>query len=455
MDVDKRTLSLTDGPVFRSVIMFALPILMSNLFQQLYNSVDGMVTGSFAGSLALAAVGATGSLINLLIGFFLGISTGTGVLFAMYYGAGELHSLKRVLDSAFLLSVVAGMLISVPGILFAPQLLHLMNTPEDVMPLAVTYLRIYLAGTVINLIYNTGAGIIRAVGDSKHPLIYLVISGIANLVMDLLFVAVFDWGVAGAALATVLAQVIAAVPVVIHLMHFPPEYRLRMFHYDLDRNTIFRVIGISVPCGLQSSMFNISNLLIQVEINAFGSAVMAGITAYSRIDGFVYMPMMALSLSCSTYVGQNFGAAKYDRAKKGIRICLIASLLCSLALAILVVLLSDYLLRLFTTEVNTLSYAKMMMHYMAPFGWIFAFSDILGGAIRGAGKPGPVTVINGICICLFRIIWLSVLLRFIWDIRIVLACYPVSWLLCSIVTIIYYFRFSQARRQMNEMSIMP
>ena len=448
--MSKKPLSLTEGSVAKSVILFALPILLSNLFQQLYNSVDGMVTGSFAGSTALAAVGSTGALINLLIGFFLGIATGTGVLFAMHYGAGDYVSLKKVMDAALVLSLAAGVLISVPGILFAPQLLRLMNTPEDVLPLAVTYLRIYLAGTVINLLYNTGAGIIRASGDSRNPLIYLIIGGVSNLIMDLLFVALWGWGVAGAALATVLAQLISAIPVIRHLLRFPAEYRLRPLHLDLDPAVMRQVIRISVPCGLQGSMFNISNLLVQVKINSFGSTVMAGITAYSRIDGFVYMPMMALSMSCSTYVGQNFGAGCYRRAQQGVKICLISSLVCSLALAGLVVLGSSRLLLLFTSDPDTLAYARQMMYYMAPFGWVFSFSDILGGAIRGAGHPTPVTVINGLCICLFRILWLSILLHFIWDLRVVLLCYPISWILCSLVMIVYYLRFSDTRRIMRQ-----
>ncbi len=444
------TRALTDGPVTKSLILFAVPILLSNLLQQLYNSIDSAVVGHFAGSSALAAVGSTGSLINLLIGFFLGIATGTGVLYAMHYGAEDYPGLKKLIDSAMVISISAGAFITLVGMIFCRPLLQWIQTPEDVLPLGVSYLRIYFAGTIINLVYNVGAGMIRAEGDSTRPLIYLFISGIANLILDLLLVAVFDMGVAGAAIATVAAQTISAILVVMRLTRLDARYRFHPLQIKPDKTAVWDIIRISVPCGLQGSMFNISNFIVQSRINTFGTVAMAGITAYSRIDGFIYMPMGALGLTVSTYVGQNIGAGKFDRVRRGIRVCLAMCIGFALLVGWSVFFCCRPLLRLFTDDPSATEYALNMMHYLAPFAFLLGFSDILGGAIRGAGHPMKVTVISALCICAFRIIWLVVLLPVYHDIRILYLCYPLSWSLSSLAIVIYYFSSSVIRRTLRQ-----
>lgn len=448
--MNSKAQDLTRGPVFKSIVLFALPLLASNLLQQLYNFIDSAVVGSFSGDIALAAVGSTAAVINLLIGFFLGIATGTGVIYAMHFGAEDYPGLKKIADAAYIISITAGVFITVFGIAFAPQLLTLMDTPDDVMADSVIYLRVYLSGTVANLVYNVGAGMIRALGDSARPLIYLFISGIMNLVLDLVCVAGLGMGAAGAAVATVAAQVVSAVLVVLRMMRLPEEYRFRPLHMKLDRVAAWDVIRISVPCGLQGSMFNISNLLVQAKINSFGSVAMGGVTAYSKIDGFNYMPTMAVGLACTTFVGQNVGAGKYDRVKKGVKTCLILALSVSVIVSSLVVLLINPAIGLFTENVETATFAKQMMWYMAPFAWTFVFSDVLGGALRGSGAAVPVTIISAMCICVFRVVWLSVMLRLIYDIRFVFVCYPISWALSSMTMIIYYLRHSVMRRAMKE-----
>ena len=444
-----KSISLTEGPITKSIIFFSVPILLSNLFQQLYNSIDSAVVGSYAGDAALAAVGSTGSLINLLIGFFLGIATGAGILYAMHYGAGDFPGLKKLIDNALLLSIFAGAVISVVGIVLAEQMLLWMDTPADVLPLAKQYLQIYLGGTVITMVYNVGAGLIRAEGDSTRPLIYLIIGGVTNLILDLLFVAVFRMGVVGAAWATVLAQLVSAVLTVIHLCRLREDYRLRPMKMKLDKLSCWDITRISVPCGLQSSMFNISNLLVQAKINSFGSVAMAGVAAYSKIDGFIYMPMMALSLAVSTYVGQNIGAGQFARVKKGIRTCLFLAMGMGIAMGGTVILTCDSLLGLFTKDPGAKDFALQMMWYMAPFAWTFAFSDIYGGAMRGAGDAVKVTTITALCICVFRILWLSVLLHFIHDIRIVFLCYPISWLLSSSVMTAVFLKGPGVKRTID------
>lgn len=437
---------LTRGPITKGLVTFAVPILLSNLLQQLYNSIDSAVVGTFAGNEALAAVGSTGALINLLIGLFLGIATGTGVIYAMHYGAGDFKGLKKITDAAYLLSIAAGVFISVFGVIFAPQMLRAMDTPADVMEPSVAYLRVYLAGTVVNLVYNVGAGMIRAGGDSARPLIYLFISGVMNLLLDLLCVAVLDMGTMGAALATVAAQAVSAVLVVVHMMRMPENQRFYPLKMKLDRVALWDVVRISVPCGLQGSMFNIANLLVQADINTFGSVAMAGVAAYSKVDGFIYMPMMALSLSVSTYVGQNIGAGEYRRVRKGIVTCLILSASCAMALAISVLLGFNSVIGLFTKDPAAKAYAYRMMWFLAPFSVVFSISDILGGAMRGAGEAMKVTIISAVCICAYRVVWLIVLLHFYHDIRIVFVCYPISWFLSSGVMAVYYFRHSTIRK---------
>lgn len=437
-----KQVSLTEGPITKGLILFAVPLLLSNLFQQLYNSIDSAVVGHYAGNAALAAVGSTGSIINLLIGFFLGIATGTSVLYAMHYGAEDHLGLKKLIDSAMIISILAAVFISVVGIGFCRPLLKWMDTPDDVLPLGMTYLRIFFAGTIVTMIYNVGAGMIRAEGDSTRPLIYLIIGGVMNLFLDLLLVAVFDMGVAGAAIATVAAQAVSAVLVVWRLMHLNPAYRLRPLHMKLDKVAAWDIIRISVPCGLQGSMFNIANLLVQAKINTFGTVAMAGVTAYNKIDGFIYMPIMALSLAISTYVGQNIGAGRFERVRKGIRVCLVTAVGVSMLMGCIVILFCSRLLGLFTDDPAAKEVSLLMMRFLAPFAWTFSFSDILGGAIRGAGQAMKVTIISALCICVFRVLWLFIMLSFFNDIRILFLCYPISWILGTTVMVLFYFKGS-------------
>ena len=436
----KKKNSLTEGPIVKSLLIYMLPILLSNIFQQLYNTVDSIVVGRFSGDYALAAVGSSGALINLMIGFFLGLATGAGVIFAMHFGAKDYGELKKVVDNAVILGFGIGIVISLCGIFFSDNLLSLMSTPNTVFPLAKQYLQIYLGGTIVNILYNICAGLIRAEGNSKAPLIYLVIGGITNIFLDLLLVAVFNWGVVGAAVATVASQFVSAVLCLIHMSKMDERYRLRIFHMKFDRKKCGELVRVSVPCGLQTAMFNISNFLIQVKINTFGDVIMAGVAAYSKIDGFIYMPTSALSLALSTFVGQNIGAGKYDRVRKGIRSILIIAECIAIGLGILIYITCPTLLRIFTTEENTIQAALVMMHFCAPLCWLFIPSDILGSSIRGAGKTLAVTLISATCICVFRVLWLPIALHFYNDVRMVYVVYPITWVLSSIGMATLYFK---------------
>lgn len=437
-----RAVSLTDGNITSGIVKFAIPVLLSNLLQQLYNSIDSAVLGHFAGADALAAVGSTGALINLLIGFFLGVATGTGVLFSMHYGAEDYPGLKKLIDSAMILSVIIAVVVSFFGITFADQLLHILNTPEELMQSSREYLVIFLSGLLATMIYNTGAGIIRAEGDSIRPLIYLAIGGVGNLVTDILFVAVFDWGVKGAAWATVISQAITAVLVTVHMTRFNPVYAYHPLHMKADKIVLWDIIRISVPCGLQNAMYDISNLLVQIKLNSFGMMVMAGATAFGKINAFVYMPMSALSLSCSTFVGQNLGAGRFRRIKKGIMTCVWLGLVISFGMCLVTLFGYNTFIRLFTDEPEAAAYGRMQMYFILPVVWFYSMTDTYGGAIRGSGQSVAVTVILAVCICVFRVVWIEIMLRFIYDVKIVYACYPLSWFLSTITTIWFFYRRS-------------
>lgn len=378
--------NLTEGVIWKKIVLFAIQIMLSNLLQQLYNACDSAVVGNFAGSEALAAVGSTGALINLLVGFFLGISTGTGVIFSRYFGADDEKKLLDVMNAAVMLSIICGIFIMIIGLIWTTDLLKIMHCPEDVINLATTYLRIYLLGMVGMLVYNVGSGIIRACGDSKHPLYYLMFSGILNLILNLIFVAGFNMGVAGSALATAISQFFSAFLVIMNLVRIPYSYRLNIRKIKFNKETAKQIIKISVPCGLQSSMFNISNMIVQIKINDFGSVAMAGCAAYEKIDGFLYMPMMALGLSISTFVGQNIGAGKYERIKKGVNVCLVLSVIITMIGSAIVLLTGGRLLNVFTDNEEVKNIGILMMFILAPFTWTHSFTEILGGAIRGAGS---------------------------------------------------------------------
>ena len=378
--------NLTEGVIWKKIVLFAIQIMLSNLLQQLYNACDSAVVGNFAGSEALAAVGSTGALINLLVGFFLGISTGTGVIFSRYFGADDEKKLLDVMNAAVMLSIICGIFIMIIGLIWTTDLLKIMHCPEDIINLATTYLRIYLLGMVGMLVYNVGSGIIRACGDSKHPLYYLMFSGILNLILNLIFVAGFNMGVAGSALATAISQFFSAFLVIMNLVRIPYSYRLNIRKIKFNKETAKQIIKISVPCGLQSSMFNISNMIVQIKINDFGSVAMAGCAAYEKIDGFLYMPMMALGLSISTFVGQNIGAGKYERIKKGVNVCLVLSVIITMIGSAIVLLTGGRLLNVFTDNEEVKNIGILMMFILAPFTWTHSFTEILGGAIRGAGS---------------------------------------------------------------------
>lgn len=346
----KRVIDLTQGSIWKNLIIFAFPIMCANLFQQLYNTVDSLVVGQFVGHTALAAVGATGSLTGLVIGFFMGMGTGSGVVISQYYGAKDHVNLEKSVHTAMAIAIAFGIILGVIGIIISPFLLTLMNTPDDVMDQAVLYLRIYFGGVITLTVYNIGSGILRAVGDSKRPLYYLIVSGIANVVFNLLFVCVFNMGVAGVAWGTILSQLLSCILVIINLVKCTDSYRLDLKRIRFDKEIFFRIAKIGLPAGVQSMVISLSNIVIQSKVNIFGSVAMAGYSAANRIDGFVYMPLNALSLAMTTFTAQNLGARKMHRAKKGTRTAIIMGLIVIIAAGWTAALFARPLIGLFSSE---------------------------------------------------------------------------------------------------------
>lgn len=434
----KKDYSLTEGVVWKSLLFFAVPIMLSNLLQQLYNAVDSSIVGTFAGSMPLAAVGSSGALINLLVGFFLGIASGASVIFAKYYGAGNTDKMIKTINTSIIVSIICGIIITIMGMVWTRPLLELMHCPEEVIDLSVAYLRVYFTGIIGMMIYNVGAGIITARGDSRHPLYYLVFSGILNLVLDVLFVAVLKMGVAGAALATSISQYFSAALVMYNLVKAPEECRFKVNKIRFDKDIFTETIKLSVPCGLQSAMFNISNMLVQIKINEFGAIIMAGGASYLKIDAFLYVPMVAFGLAISTFVAQNIGAGKEERIKEGVHVALGLSVIITIIMSATILITGNNLINLFTTNEEVKNVGLTMMHILAPFVFTHSFTEVLAGKIRGSGKALQAMIITATGICGFRIVWIMIMLKLFNSIETIYWCYPASWIFCSICFITYY-----------------
>lgn len=433
-----KAMLMTEGPIFRQLIYFTLPLLLGNVFQQLYNTCDSVIVGQFIGSDALAAVGSSSSIIFLITSLFMGISVGAGVVIAQHWGAEEPDRVEKAVHTTVLAGLIAGVLMTAVGVFFVPTLLRWMDTPEEVMPLSVLYFRIYFAGITPTMLYNMGSGIFRAVGDSKRPLYYLIASTIVNILLDLLFVGVFRWGVAGVAVATVIAQTCSMLLTFRALMTDDAPYRLRLNKLRLDRYELKQILVIGLPSGLQNCIVSLSNVVVQASINSFGAMAMAGCGAYNKIDGFALMPSGSFAMALTTFVGQNIGARKYDRVKKGARYGLITVMAFTELMGGVIYLVAPWLISIFNKDPEVIAYGTMMARNIV-FGYcLVALSHGMAGVLRGAGKSTVPMLVMTFCWCVLRMIILKGILPFYHDIRLVFWVYPITWAVSSIVFIIYY-----------------
>ena len=431
---------ITEGVIWKQILFFFFPILMGTFFQQMYNTVDTIIVGRFVGTQALAAVGSTAALLSLMNGFFVGLSTGATVLLSQFYGACDRKGIHNALHSGIGLSVVLGLIITCLGFGIGPRMLHLINTPENCMADARTYILIYFSGAVPSMVYNMGAGILRAMGDSRKPTLFLIVTCFVNIALDLLLVVVFRMGVAGAALATVMAQSISAVLVLLVLKKLPADYALGLRHIRLEGRLLRRILLVGIPAGLQFVTFDLANLLIQSGINSFGDVTVAAFTAYIKTDGITWMISGAFGVSITTFVGQNFGAQKYDRIRKGVWVTMgmsvgLVGLMCAL-----VVSLRTFILGIYTTDPEVIQLAAYAMLWTVPFNFIFMPVEVFAGTMRGTGYSLMPTVITCVCVCLFRVVWVFTVVAKWHTVEMLLICYPISWVLAASVFFIAYLR---------------
>jgi len=439
--------NITEGVIWKQLLFFFFPILLGTFFQQMYNTVDTIIVGRFVGTQALAAVGSTGALISLLNGFCIGLGSGATVLVSQFFGASDNPGVKKALHTGIGLSLILGLLISFFGLCFGPQILKMMKTPADCLDNAVVYARIFFSGAVASMVYNMGAGILRAMGDSKRPMIFLVITCFVNIILDIFCVVVLKMGIAGAAVATVLSQIISAVLVMLVLLKLPDDYALRLSRIQINPSLLKRILNVGIPAGLQFVTFDLANLLIQSGINSFGSATIAAFTAYAKADMLTWMLSGAFGVAITTFVGQNYGAQKYDRIYKSIRICLGMGVSLIGACSGLIILFRHFILGIFSADPEVVRLGAWLMLWVVPFNVIFVPVEIFAGAMRGTGYSAVPTAITSVCVCLFRVLWLFTVVQRFHTLGMLMLCYPISWVLADIAFLITYRRGNWLRRQ--------
>ena len=435
----RRDVNMTSGNVYGLLIRFAVPLLLGNLFQQLYNTVDTWVVGNYVGKEAFSAVGTVSPIINMLIGTFLGLSIGAGVVISQYYGAKQEQKVSETVHTALVMTAILGVLFTFIGVLMTPPMLRLMKTPAEVFPEAQRYLTIYFSGIFGLLLYNMGAGILRAVGDSQRPFYFLVLSTTLNIGLDLLFVIVFHMGVAGVAYATIIAQGLSAVLVLLLLMRAKNCVRVSLRALKLHMDPLKKIVKVGVPAALQRAITSFSNVFVQSYINYFGADVMGGWTAYTKVDAFLFLPMQSVSSGATTFVGQNLGVNDVARAKKGIRVAMVIAMACNLIIMVPVIVFAPALVRFFNGTPEVITYGTLFLRMMSPFYVLCCVNQILAGSLRGAGdSKTPMFIMLGSFV-LFRQIYLFVVTHFISNAIVPVAMsYPAGWLVCSVATVIYY-----------------
>ena len=434
------TQDLTKGSIVKAIILFSIPLLIGNLFQQLYNAVDSYVVGNYVGKNALAAVGASTPIINMLIGFFMGISTGAGVVIAQFFGAGDLTKMKKAIHNSIALTLAMGVVLTVVGLVFNDPILKAIGVPSDVFSEASTYLSIYFWSLIFVMIYNMGSGILRSVGDSKRPLYFLIFSSVVNIVLDFLFVKYFDFGVAWAGYATLIAQAISAIMVMYVLMKTNDSYKVVLKDIKFDKEILLRIIKIGLPTGFQQSIVSLSNVIVQSYINVYGASVIAGYSVTIKIDGFVTLPLQAFNMAITTFVGQNIGAKKYERVKKG---AYITTFLAMVTIGFFVVIMYFFgcdFIALFNQEKDVIDAGRLMQLTFLPFYIVLPINQVINGVLRGAGRSAVPMYVMIFSFVFLRQIYLFLVTKVTSDVVYVFLGWPTTWVVCSLIFIVYFFK---------------
>ena len=438
-EIESKENQIIHGVIWKQLLLFFFPIVLGTFFQQIYNTADAIVVGRFVGTEALAAVGgSTSQIINLIVGFFVGLSSGATVVISQYYGAHDRENLSKALHTAFAFSLVGSVVITAVGLICSPVLLRVMNTTEEVIGPSATYLRICFGGILFVFIYNIGSSILRAVGDSRRPLYYLIVCCIINIVLDIVLVVGLGMGVAGAAIATVFAQGVSAVLVVMALCRSTDLFRLEIRKIRFHREALELLIKIGLPAGLQSVMYSFSNAIIQTALNAFGTNTMAAWTACGKIDSFFWMVINAFGISITTFVGQNYGARKFGRMRKSVRICIAMAVGASISISAIFILFGRYVYQLFTTDAAVVEIGMHMITMMAPAYAIYVFIEIYSGALRGTGDVLVPMLMTCGGVCVLRILWMMFVVPLKPVIDTIIYSYPISWTLTALMFIFYY-----------------
>ena len=449
METGSASRQITEGVIWKQILRFFFPILLGTFFQQMYNTVDTIIVGRFVGTQALAAVGTTGPLVSMINGFFTGLSSGATVILAQFFGANDRKGVDNALHTGFALSLMLGLLVTAVGCLLGPGILVWMKTPEECLPMSAEYIRIYFAGALASVVYNMEAGILRAMGDSRRPVYSLIAACLVNIVMDILLVVVLGMGVAGAALATVLSQVISAL-ILLWILLREKEYPLVLSRLHLDGKLLKRILYIGIPAGLQFVTFDLSNTLIQSGINSFGPVVMAAWTAYGKTDALVWMVSGAFGVAITTFVGQNFGAQRYDRVRQSVRVCLGMSIGTVGTLSLLMLLFRRFILGIYTADPGVIDSGAYMMSIIVPFEAVFMPVEIFAGTLRGVGDSVKPTLITCLCVCVVRVVWLATAVRAHHTLFMLCLCYPMTWVLAATVFTVVYLRMNWLKSRIGE-----
>ena len=432
---------ITEGVIWKQLLLFFFPIVLGTFFQQLYNTADAIIVGKAVGKEALAAVGgSTGTLINLLVGFFVGLASGASVIIAQLFGARRAQDVSRAVHTTIALALSSGALLTAVGLLCAGGILELMGTPQEVMAYALPYLNIYFLGMIPQLVYNIGSGVLRAVGDSRRPMLFLICAALTNIVLDILLVLGLNLGVRGAAIATVLSQVVSAVLILVSLCHAQPVYRLHFRRIRFHGDMLARIVRIGLPAGLQSVMYSLSNMIIQASVNGFGTDVMAAWTAYGKIDGLYWMMISAFGVSITTFAGQNFGARRYDRMRRSVRVCLGMAAGVTVFMTALILAVGRPMLCMFTDDAHVVEMGMSIIRLIVPTWITYLCIEILSGAMRGAGDSLMPTLMTLTGVCLMRVFWVTVVVPRMHQLPVLMLSYPITWVITSCMFIVYYLR---------------
>lgn len=434
---NKNTLLMTQGNIWKLLITFSIPLIIGNLLQQMYNTADSIIVGNFVGSNGLAAVGSGTALINLIIAFAQGAAVGAGVVVSQYIGADKKDKIKISVHTSICISIILGLILSLLGIFASPSLLIMMKTPKVVLKSSILYLQIYCGGLIFNVIYNMATGILNAAGNSKKPLVYLAIASFTNIILDLLFIKIFNLGVMGAAIATDISQAISCILAIGYLLKVKSDYKLYIKDLKINKETAVKIIKIGLPTAIQNMVISFSNVLVQSSVNAYGATAMAGYAAYLKIDGFNILPVLSISMAVTTFTGQNVGANRLDRVKKGMYSSLIMVLVYTVFIGAVLLIFSHQVLGLFTHSAQVIMHGQLAMKYFCPYYFLLGILNVLAGTVRGAGKGIPPMIILLFSMCIFRILWIKIALPFYSSIDGVFILYPISWLVGAILMIFY------------------